>query len=131
MTVFHLRSDTHKGIMFTIRKEQMDVFIRVELRKFEDWMVVHVNRFFPKQFQSLGEAEMRETIQYGIGRAAAYGITSRRDVCKYIDLMVVFGRELDTDRRYPWAGEVVRQPWDAEAKITALQQAAVGHLRKT
>ena len=51
--------------MPTIRKEQMNVFIGVERKKFEDWMVVHVNEFFPQQFQSLGEPKMRETIQYG------------------------------------------------------------------
>jgi hypothetical protein len=116
--------------MLTIRKEQMSLFIGVELRNFESWMVAHVNRFFPKQCQSLGEAKVCETIRCGIRRAGDYGITSKRDVCKYVDLMMVFGSGLDTDQRYPWVGEIVHQPWDPEAKINALQQAALDYLRK-
>ena len=38
-------------------------------------------------------------VQYGIKRAAVYGFTAKRDVCKYIDLMILFGRDFDTDKR--------------------------------
>jgi hypothetical protein len=116
--------------MLAIRREQMEVFHDAERKNFEDWMIDHVNRFFPKQSRLLSQGEMRETIRHGIRRAAAYGITSQRDVCKYIDLLVVFGRDLDTDGQYPWAGDTLRQPLESEARVTALQQAAVEHLGK-
>jgi len=100
------------------------VFEQVEVRKFVDRMVVHLKKFFPKQCEAMGEPGLQETIQYGIKRAAAYGITSKRDVYKYVDLMVVFGRNFDSDKRYPWANEVLRSRRDPSARITALHDAA-------
>lgn len=66
-------------------------------------MVAHVNRCFPQKAQSMKEAEVRETIRYGTNQAAQYAITAQRDVCKYIDLMFVFGRDFDRDPAEPWA----------------------------
>jgi hypothetical protein len=116
--------------MLTIRKEQMAAFARAETKKFEDRMVIHLNKFFPRQCKALGEAELRETIRYGIKRAAAYRITTERDVYKYIDLMIVFGRDFDTDRRFPWAGKILRTRKHPVAKIQALHGSARKHLKR-
>jgi hypothetical protein len=96
--------------MLTIRQDQAEVFRQNALRKFEDRMITHIGKFFPKEFAALGEAKTRETIQYGIKRAKSYGIVAERDVCKYIDLMVVFGRDFDRDKRLPWARSVLEDP---------------------
>ena len=66
--------------MITIRRKQMAVFAEAETKKSVDSMVVHLNKFFPKQCEAMGEPQLRETIRYGIKRAAAYGITAQRDV---------------------------------------------------
>jgi len=116
--------------MLTIRREQTAVFIQAGAKKFEDWMVVHLSKFFSERSQSLGEMKLRKMIQYGIKRAETHGITGQRDVCKYIDLMMVFGPDLDTDQKYPWAREIVQRPWEPEAKINALQQAAQNYLKE-
>ena len=89
--------------MLTIRPAQFAVLWQVEVRKFEKWMLVHLKRFFPAQCTAAGDIRLQEMIQHGIERAAAYGITAKRDVCKYIDLMAVFGSEFDTDSRTRWA----------------------------
>ena len=96
--------------MLTIRKEQMDAFSHAALRIFECRMVAHLNRHFPKRCAKLGEDGVREWIRYGIERARTYGIVSERDVCKYIDVMFVYGRDFDTDRRRPWAGQILNDP---------------------
>jgi len=70
-------------------------------------MVVHLNKFFPRQCKTLGEAETLEAIREGIGRAAGYDIVAERNVCKFIDLMFAFGREFDRDRNLPWAQEIL------------------------
>ena len=87
--------------MLTIRKEQMAVFAEAMIKDFEGRMLAHLREHFPRQYDSAGESEMREMIRYGIGRAATYDIREERDVCKYIDLMVVLGR--DFDREVQWA----------------------------
>jgi hypothetical protein len=116
--------------MLTIRPEQLAVFSKLEVRKFEDWTLAHLWRFFPRECRAAGEKQLRETIRYGIERAARYGVTSKRDVCKYIDLMIVFGRNFDTDPRYPWAGQILAKPGDPSAKMRSALQTAQRHLKK-
>lgn len=117
--------------MLTIRQEQFAVFSQLAVQKFEDWMLAHLRQFFPQQCRAAGESRLRETIQYGIQRAAVYDITSKRDVCKYIDLMIVFGRDFDTDKRFPWAAEILGKRRNPSAKIGALHEAAQQHLRRS
>jgi hypothetical protein len=107
----------------------MAAFARAETKKFEDRMLIHLNKFFPRQCAALGEPKLRETIRDGIKRAAAYRITAERDVYKYIDLMVVFGHDFDTDKRFPWAGEILRKQKSPGAKINALHRAARKRLK--
>jgi hypothetical protein len=116
--------------MLTIRQAQFAVLSQLEVRKFEDWMLVHLKKFFPKQCGALGDTQLRQTVQHGIKRAASYELTARRDVCKYIDLMIVFGRNFDTDRRYRWAGEILGKRRNPGVKMQTLFQAAKLRLRK-
>jgi hypothetical protein len=114
--------------MLTVRPRQIAVFSQLEVKKFEDWMVQHLNRFFPDQCQAAGESEVRKLVRHGIGRAAVHGFAARREVCKYIDLMVVFGRQFDTDRRFPWAAEILGKKRPAVPKMQSLHAAAKGYL---
>jgi hypothetical protein len=112
--------------MITIRKEQLAVFGPLGKKAFEDRVVTHIKKVFPEQSQSLGEPKLRETIQYGTQRAAAYKIISERDVCKYIDLMILYGRDFDKDPNLPWAqsilqNQAIRNP---SSKIERLYKAA-------
>jgi hypothetical protein len=95
----------NEGFLFTIRKEVMDAYKQTMVNNFAMLVLAHIRKCFPAKFQSLGEPAVRETIKYGIARAAAYGIQGERDVCKYIDLMMVLGR--DFDRQLPWVSKVL------------------------
>ncbi len=110
--------------MLTIRQAQLAVLSQLEVRKFEDWMVSHLHKFFPKQCATLGERQLREWIQHGIRRAAYYGLRAKNDVCKYIDLMIVFGQDFDTDKRNRWASEILGRRGDPGAKMQVLFTAA-------
>jgi len=108
--------------MFKLRQEQMAAFTQAVLQNFEDRMVVHLNQFFPEQCTMLGEPKVRETIRYGIQRAASHGIVVERDVCKYLDLMFAFGPDFDQDPRHPWAAEILNDPktTDPETRLKRL-----------
>lgn len=93
--------------MLKIRPEQNDELAKVALKRFEDKMVVHLNKFFPDHCKVLGEEGTREAIQYAIERSASYEIVSERDVCKYTDLMFAFGRDFDKDPKLPWASKIL------------------------
>ena len=108
----------------------MDVLSRVELEKFEDWTLAHLRRFFPAQSAALGERGARELIQYGIRRAAHYGFNAKRDVCKYIDLMTIFGRDFDTDKRHHWAAAILARPTEPPLKMQSLFNIAQMRLKR-
>lgn len=123
-----MRTQRRTGLM-GLRQAQLAAFSQREVQKFEDWMVVHLEKFFARKCKSMGEAQLRAMIQYGIKRAAAHRITSERDVCKYIDLMLVFGRDFDVDERHPWARETLQTRGNAESRISSLYQSAERQLR--
>jgi len=113
--------------MLIIRQEQMDEFIRIAAKSFEDWMLVHLKNFFPDEYQALGDPEIRETIKYGIGKAESYGITTEREVCKYIDLMFVLGQDFDTNPDLPWVQEILQDETlpDPEERMNGLCHMAI------
>jgi hypothetical protein len=116
--------------MLTIRREQLTVFSEVEVRRFEDWTIAHLKKFFPRECAALGDPRLRDTVQYGIVRARTHGITSKRDVVKYIDLTIVFGRDFDTNKRLRWAADILAQRRQPDFRLPNLLRAAKAHLKK-
>ena len=108
----------------------MAVFSELQEQKFEDWMAGHLRKFFSAQCDALGEAGICEIIRYGRERASQHGFRTRRDVCKYIDLMTVFGRDFDTDGRNRWAAGILARGGDHSATMNALFAAASRQLKK-
>ncbi len=116
--------------MLTIRQAQLAALGEMDVARFERWMLDHLAKFFPPQCAAAGELELRRTIRHGIDRAAAHGFRRKRDVCKYIDLMVVLGRDFDTSDQYPWARVILTELRNPDTKIQALQAAAKSHLAR-
>ena len=114
-----------------IRNQQFDAFSTAQRISFDNRMLVHLKRFFPEQYDGLGEERVVEAVQYGIARAATYGMTAERDVCKYIDLMFALGRDFDTDPRFDWAQPILTDPDtpDATARIELLYEDALARIR--
>lgn len=94
--------------MIIIREAQIEALRLSTLRAFEDEMVEHLARFSPPLFKAVGPEQLREVIRSGMKRAAGYGITLRGPVRLYLELMLLFGSQFDTDPQYPWAAEVLK-----------------------
>jgi hypothetical protein len=62
---------------------------------FEARMLARVRANFAERLASLGEAGVRALIREGVARAAEYRLQSEREVCRYIDLMLTFGTDVD------------------------------------
>jgi hypothetical protein len=112
--------------MLKIRKEQREALGKVMLDQFAGEMVGHLRKFFPAQCDSLGEAGLDEFIQYGISRAASYEIKKHRDICRFVDMMFVFGRDFDTNPKVPWASRILNDPAivDPDTRIDRLYEEA-------
>lgn len=93
--------------MLVIKSDQVDVFRDASLKRFEDEMVEHVKAFFPNHYNAMQEGNVRKTIQYGYLRASTYGFTTIRNVCLYLNNMLLLGSNFDVDPQYPWARKIL------------------------
>lgn len=110
--------------MFKMRREQKAAFRERVLCDYETRVLAHVDRCFPERRATLGEGGVREVIRLGVDRAAAHGITTEREVCKFIDLMLVFG--IDFDQQQAWAKEALEAGGrDPFAKVSQLYERAI------
>ena len=118
--------------MFVIRDTVWDRLAEQAVADFIGRMRVHLREFFPEQCDALGETKIGQLIEHGIRKARAFGFESERDVCKYIDLMCVFGHAFDRDERLPWAREILesRSPPDPGERMERLYDTAMDALRE-
>lgn len=115
--------------MLTIRSQQMQVFTEEAMKSFENLMLPHLKKFFPEFCEATPEPRLKALIRYGVQRAASYQIRAKRDVSRYIDLMVSLGPDFDRDRQLPWAGEILMTRNSPEVRITTLLKTAEKHLK--
>jgi hypothetical protein len=118
--------------MLVIRNPQFDALGRAAYEDFVSRMRKHLRNFFPEQCEALGEAKTGQLIEFGVKRAREYGFEAEREVCKYIDLMCVFGHGFDRDDRLPWARLILesRSPPDPGERMQRLRSLAFDALRE-
>ncbi len=108
--------------MLVVRPEQMEVFSELARTRFEDQMVEHLRAHLPARCRDLDESQIRRAIRHGVARAEARGLRVGRDVCRFIDVMFVFGVHFEIDPRFPWVGGLLQ---NVSAKTAAARMEAV------
>jgi len=91
--------------MIVIRNTQL---ARMGLGNVKQRLRSHLQRVFPTEFAVLDtQKTIDQTIDHGVKRAQDNGFNCDRDMCKYLDLMFVFGRDFDVEQS--WAQAVLRE----------------------
>ena len=118
--------------MIAVRDAQIKEMAAGRRASFIDRMVVHLRTHFPKHSEKVDEPTARRVIEYGITQAAAYGIETERDVCKFITLMWAFGHNFDRNPALPWAAEILGNQiyLTGTERIEALYAAAKTRVRQ-
>jgi hypothetical protein len=101
--------------MLRVRPEQLHAFQEPLRRAYEDRLVLHVQQFFPERCAEVGKAGVRAEVRSGVDRAALHGITTERDVCKFVSLVFVFGPEFDV--KLSWARKMLALPEGGEPGV--------------
>ncbi|HYO52803.1 hypothetical protein [Archangium sp.] len=114
--------------MFRITRAQMYALRQATIDRFVEEMATHLRETFPEQYHVLGDDGLRDTVQYGIERARIHAITSERDLCLYLGLMLTFGR--DFDREQPWAREILESSLLEPADVVVERLHAAGMERE-
>jgi hypothetical protein len=81
--------------VLTIRPEQLRVFARAQRESFAGEMCAHLRAHFAEETAPLAEVALRERVDQAIGDAAAFGLTSRLDCCRYLNIVVLHGWALE------------------------------------
>lgn len=115
--------------VLTIRKEQLRAFSASAYDRFIDTMMDHTRKYFPSRHTQLGEAALRQTVAAAIEKARAYGIRSKRDVCKVINVAVTLGP--DFDQKFSLLRDILATPAPGELKARRLSAAFLAVLRKS
>lgn len=88
----------------TIRPPQLDALLQPQRDAFEDRLLDHIRRRWPAPYQALDQQTLRGTIRQALSVCARYGITTERDVGRYLALMHELSLELD---QRPWVRTIL------------------------
>jgi hypothetical protein len=90
-----------------IRAKQMELLSATVFETFKGRLVRHIQTCFPLQYAALGSSLTRVFVDLGIESARRHGFEGGKDICGYIDLMLVFGPDFDQDRGLPWVRAIL------------------------
>lgn len=91
--------------MLQLTPSQMEVLSDYIREPFESRLEAHLRTYFADTCVALDSAELRDFIRRGIDRATSHEITRRRDICKFLHLVITFGEDFDRD--LAWANDIL------------------------
>jgi hypothetical protein len=109
--------------MLVLRSVQLRQMEELSRRSFERRLARHLEESFPEECARLGDDEVRRMCSQGVDRAQSHGFRSERDICKFLNLIVVFGFEFD--RELPWAVEILAVDDPSPERMERLYAAAL------
>jgi hypothetical protein len=93
--------------MFVIRREQLRA-MRPDRAELHTWIAQHLREHFAEQTEEMDDDSLLAFAAEGDGRAFEYGIEDAVAVCKFVDLMILLGKDFDTNPAYPWAAAILK-----------------------
>ncbi|QSQ19129.1 hypothetical protein JY651_27685 [Pyxidicoccus parkwayensis] len=114
--------------MFVIRGKQMEALGLATAASFPLRLAEFLRETFPRQTAALDGPALVAFAGDGIERAEGHGIETERDICKYLSLMVTFGRDFDEDPAFPWVAPILlRRDLGPTLRINRLCLEALRH----
>ncbi len=119
--------------MLVIRNEQKAVLENLPRTLFEDQIMQHLNRFYPREYRELGSDQVRVVVQLGIKRAEEHGFGTQRQVGFYVSLMFLLGSDFDRDVQLHWAIAFLAYPLltDPSQRMERLWESAMSYIDAT
>lgn len=106
--------------MLTIRKSQIEAFVKSQEDAFVKRMVDHLQKDFPAEItnKEILEKDLPHLVRNGLYSAYRYGIKYEDDVKLYIECIALLGPEFDTCEKFPQVREILnREDLDGEDKM--------------
>jgi hypothetical protein len=115
-----------------IRQAQMDAMSESFNDDYIKRIMPSLKEDYPEECAALGDEDLRDLARYGMDRSESYRITTEVNVYCYIAMMLLFGRDFDTDPDYLWASDILNDcEFNGEdEKTDSLCNAASEYLNK-
>ncbi len=97
----------------------MQAFEAAAVRQFENEVLASAHRLVPAHAAFVGDERLREVARLGLQRAERYGFTNRGPARFYVDLMLLFGSDFDTDPQFPWAAQALTDTAASDQMVRA------------
>jgi hypothetical protein len=113
--------------LLTVNDEQMQVFARREMERFEERVIAHLREHFPDRMAGVSPQNARELVRHCVERARRHGIESERDIVLFANVVVALGPRFEQERRYKWAAEALTDEFivTPAARVEELHRRAV------
>lgn len=111
--------------MLTIRQEQLNTIQNSSWRAFEKKALIYLRKAVPDIDDRLDTDGQKSVIRQGIQKASQYpNAKSEKEICKIIELMVIYGIDFDTNEDLPFRERIVqeRMVYEREPLIDALYE---------
>jgi hypothetical protein len=117
--------------MIIIRNEQMAALEKASLASFEQRARDYLTEQFPAICARLGPQRLTALIADGIAKARGYGFEIEAQVAGFLELMLTFGPNFDTDSRHEWARKLLDSEDTPAMRMHQLREQAklYDHLR--
>ncbi len=96
--------------MLIIRKEQLKAFSNTQERRFTTEMVEHLKTNFPAETEEMDSDALHEYVETAFEAAKKYEITSRQDLCRFLNLTMFYGMEFEDNKDKHWMHEYLVDP---------------------
>ena len=119
--------------MLTITAQQMKLFDRQAMLRFEREVDAHLRAHFPQRCAAMGDAARLALVRHCLARARQYGFHSERDLVLYTDVAMVLGQQFDQDPSLGWAREILTDRFIVAPALRAdlLHERAMTHLAQS
>ena len=118
--------------MLILRQEQMDLFARLEMERFEGRVIAHLRRHYTERMAGIADPTAREFVRFCVRRAARYGIDRERDIVLFIDVAIALGQRFDEQPHHQWALDVLTDEFltSPTVRVEALHRLTVEYLER-
>src|SRR5262245_25863398 len=112
--------------MLRIRQEQLAALERAPRRELEAALAWHARTYFARA-RELDDAALRRLVAEALERATAVGMRSERSMYRFVNLVMEYGAEFDSDPELGWMKEYLDDPDvpDADERLARLHTAVL------
>ena len=123
--------------MLAITPEQFEAFEKFHINKFRDEMLAHFAEHFPGRTEHLDKEAFTKYIEDGIDEAMAYGLTTKKQICRFLNIKVLMKAKVPFDKDvHGWAVKIlrdkktIREPEDRLAHLGDLVDAEIERMEE-